>query len=406
MDYKAYQLENGIRVVHQRVAGLIAHVGLIINAGSRDEKDHEHGMAHFIEHMVFKGTQRRKAYHIISRLEDVGGELNAYTTKEETCIYASFLKEDYSRALDLLKDIVFDSVFPEKEIKREKAVIIDEINSCLDSPGDLIFDDFEDLIYKGEAIGRNILGTPRSLSGFSRKDILQFLKEHYNTDEMVICCVGDIPEGRFYKSVEKNFGGIPANHRQEPRPVLGEYISSNITAQKDTYQAHCIIGNTGYDLQDERRIGLHLLNNIIGGPGLNTRLNMSLREKNGYSYNTESHFSPYSDTGVFVVYFSSDKSKLERSRKVVMREFGRLRDKKLGTLQLHRAKRQLLGQIAISSENNETLMLSMAKSYLVYNEIDSLEEIGKKIDRIISGEILEIANDVLIEKQLSSLTYI
>jgi predicted Zn-dependent peptidase len=203
MDYEAYQLGNGIRVVHQRVTGLIAHAGLLINAGSRDEMDHEHGIAHLIEHMVFKGTRKRKAYHIISRLEDVGGEINAYTTKEETCVYASFLKEDYSRALELLKDIVFDSTFPEKEIGREKEVIIDEINSYLDNPGDLIFDDFEDLIFRGGSIGRNIMGTPQSLAGISRNDILQFMREHYNTNEMVICLVGDIPAGRLKKSMEK-----------------------------------------------------------------------------------------------------------------------------------------------------------------------------------------------------------
>ncbi|MFC2115374.1 M16 family metallopeptidase [Bacteroidota bacterium] len=406
MDYEAYQLANGIRVVHHRVPNVIAHVGLIINAGSRDETEHEHGVAHFIEHMVFKGTRKRKAYHIISRLEDVGGEINAYTTKEETCVYASFLKEDYSRALELLKDIIFDSTFPEKEIKREKEVIIDEINSYLDNPGELIFDDFEDLIYNGESLGRNILGTPQSLGGISRKDILNFISGAYNTDEMVLCSVGDIPSGRLKKSVEKYFGDIPENHRKLKRKPLGEYKSSQITSQKGTFQAHCIIGSTGYDLKHERRIGLHLLNNILGGPGLNTRLNMSLRERNGYSYHTESHFSPYSDTGIISVYFSSDKNKLERSRKVVAREFARLRDIKLGTLQLHRAKRQLLGQIAISSENNETLMLSMAKSYLVYNKVDGLDEIGKKIEAISSEEILEIANEILDERKLSSLTYI
>ena len=382
MDYEAYQLDNGIRVVHHRVPNVIAQLGLLINAGSRDEGEHEHGVAHFIEHMVFKGTRKRKAYHVISRMEDVGGEINAYTTKEETCVFVSFMKVDYSRAIELLKDIIFDSTFPEKEIKREKEVIIDEINSYLDSPGELIFDDFEDLIYKGQSIGRNILGTPQSLKEISRMGIINFMREHHHTDEMVICSVGNIPMGRLKKSVEKYFGGIPGNFRKLQRKTLGEYTSSHITSQKDTFQAHCIIGNTGYDLKHERRIGLHLLNNILGGPGLNTRLNMSLRERNGYSYHTESNFSPYSDTGIMSVYFSSDKSKLERSRKVVMREFARLRDIKLGTLQLHRAKRQLLGQIAISSENHETLMLSMAKSYLVYNKVDDLKEIGKKIDRI------------------------
>jgi predicted Zn-dependent peptidase len=405
MDYEAFQLENGIRVVHQQVPGVIAHAGLIINTGSRDEKEHEHGIAHLIEHMVFKGTQKRKAYHIISRLEDVGGEINAYTTKEETCVYASFMKEDYSRAIELLKDIVFDSVFPNKEIMREKEVITDEINSYYDNPAELIFDDFEEQVYMGQQIGRNILGTPDSLAGISRDDILNFIRDHYHTDQMVICFVGGTSPGRLKKSMERNFGEIPANYRQQGRSAPGEYRASYINCPKNTYQSHCIIGNIGYDLYHERRIGLHLLNNIIGGPGLNTRLNMSLRERNGYSYHTESHFSPYSDTGILSVYFSGDKSKLERSRKVVMREFGRLRDQKLGTLQLHRAKRQLFGQIAISSENYETRMLSMIKSYLVYDKIDSLEEIGRKIDGISSSEILEIANEILDVNKLSSLTY-
>ena len=406
MDYQAYRLSNGIRVVHRRTGGLIAHAGLLVNAGSRDETDREHGVAHLIEHMVFKGTRKRKAYHIISRLEDVGGEINAYTTKEETCVYASFLKEDYSRAFELLKDIVFNSIFPEREIKREKEVIIDEINSYLDNPGELIFDEFEDLVFRGQSIGRNILGTPQSLSEISREDILRFIREHYNTDEMVLCFVGGISPGRLKKSVERHFGAIPGNIRNRIRKAPGEYKPGQLHSDKNSYQAHCIIGNIGYNLQDERRIGLHLLNNIIGGPGLNTRLNMSLRERNGYSYNTESHYSPYSDTGVLSVYFSSDKSKLERSRKVVMREFARLREDRLGTLQLHRAKRQLLGQIAISSENHETLMLSNAKSYLVYDRIDSLEETGKKIEGIDSSEILDIANEILAEERLSSLTFL
>ena len=406
MDYEAFQLGNGIRVVHQRVPGLIAHAGLLVNTGSRDETEQEHGIAHLIEHMVFKGTRKRKAYHIISRLEDVGGEINAYTTKEETCVYASFLKEDCSRALELLKDIVFDSTFPEKEIGREKEVIIDEINSCLDNPGELIFDDFEDLIYRGDPIGRNILGTPLSLSGIGRGDILRFRLEHYHTDEMVICIVGDIPAGRLKRTVEHYFGEVQGKSRSRRRSLPGEYRPEHRQVGKETFQAHCIIGNTGYDLQNDRRIGLHLLNNILGGPGLNTRLNMSLRERNGYSYYTESHYSPYSDTGVLCIYFTSDRGKLDRSRKVVMREFARLREVRLGTLQLHRAKRQLLGQIAISSENHETLMLSNAKSYLVYDRIDSLEETGKKIEGIDSSEILDIANEILAEERLSSLTFL
>jgi len=406
MDYKEYQLANGIRLIHTQVPSLVAHMGIIIDTGSRDELDDEHGMAHFIEHMVFKGTQKRKAYHIISRLEDVGGEINAYTTKEETCVYASFMKEDYFRAMELQQDILFHSVFNEKEIEREKEVIIDEINSYFDSPGELIFDDFEEQLYAGQSIGRNILGSPTSLTGFSQDDMLRFVGNNYHSDEMVICSVGNISFPRLKKGIEKYFGHVPYKSRNQQRQGIRPYVPSNITLQKDTYQAHCIIGNLAYDLNDERRIGLHLLNNIVGGPGLNTRLNLSLRERNGYSYHTESHYSPYSDTGVLSVYFSGDKSKLKQSRKVVIREFSKLREKKLGTLQLSRAKRQLMGQIAISAENNETLMLSMAKSYLVYHKFDDLKEIGKKIDRITADEILEIANDVLDIAKLSSLTYI
>jgi predicted Zn-dependent peptidase len=406
MDYEAYQMANGIRLVHARVPNLVAHMGLIMGTGSRDELEHEHGMAHLIEHMVFKGTRKRKAYHIVSRLEDVGGEINAYTTKEETCVYASFMKEDYGRAMELLHDILFHSTFNQKELGREKEVIIDEINSYFDSPGELIFDDFEELLYKDQSIGRNILGSPESLSGFKQEDLLSFVNNNYPTDEIVICSVGNISFPRLKKGIEKYFGQVPFKSRNQNRQHILPYHPSSLTLHKDTYQAHCIIGNLAFDLNDERRIGLHLLNNMIGGPGLNTRLNLTLREKNGYSYHTESHYSPYSDTGVLSVYFTGDKGKLERSQKVVMREFAKLREKKLGTLQLSRAKRQLLGQIAISAENNETLMLSMAKSYLVYNKFDDLKEIGKKIDSITAEEILEISNEVLDKAKLSSLTYI
>ena len=406
MSYDTYTLNNGIRLIHTRVPNMVAHMGLIMGTGSRDELDHEHGMAHFFEHMVFKGTRKRKAYHILSRLEDVGGEINAYTTKEETCVYASFMKEDYARAMELLQDILFHSAFNEKEIVREKEVIIDEINSYFDSPGELIFDDFEEQLYTGQSIGRNILGSPKSLAGFKQEDLLRFVSNNYHSDEMVICSVGNISFPRLKKGIEKYFGQVPFKSRNQKRQGIRPYDPTSITLQKDTYQAHCIIGNLAYDLNDERRIGLHLLNNIIGGPGLNTRLNLSLREKNGYSYHTESNYSPYSDTGVLSVYFSSDKSKLEQSKKVVIREFSKLREKKLGTLQLLRAKRQLMGQIAISAENHETLMLSMAKSYLVYNNFDDLKEIGKKIDRVTAEEILEIANEVLDNAKLSSLTFI
>jgi len=266
--------------------------------------------------------------------------------------------------------------------------------------------DFEEQLYKGQSIGRNILGSPESLSRFKQEDLLRFVSHNYHTDEMVICSVGNISFPRLIKGIEKYFGQVPLKSRNQKRPGILPYEPADATVKKDTYQAHCIIGNMAYDLNDDRRLGLHLLNNMIGGPGLNTRLNMTLREKNGYSYHTESHYSPYSDTGILSVYFSGDKSKLEQSKKVVMKEFSKLREKRLGTLQLSRAKRQLMGQIAISAENHETLMLSMAKSYLVYNKFDDLKEISIKIDRITAEQIMEIANEVLDRVNLSSLTYI
>jgi predicted Zn-dependent peptidase len=406
MEYDTFTLNNGIRLIHHRTASYVGHMALLMNTGSRDELDREHGMAHLIEHLLFKGTQKRKAYHIISRLEDVGGDINAYTTKEETCIYASFLKGDYARAAELMKDVVFQSVFPQKELKKEKDIIIDEINSYLDDPAELIFDEFEDQIFQGNPIGRNILGTAETLGKIERADVLQFLNDNYGTDEMVISSVGNISLNRLLKIITLNFGDIPLKIRRRQRVILDNYNPGNLIKEKDTFQVHSLTGTRAYKVRDERRITLHLLNNILGGPGLNSRLNMSLREKNGYSYQTESHYTPYSDTGVMNIYFSCDKNKLNQCRNIISREFHKLRNQKLGTLQLHKAKKQLIGQVAISAENYESLMFSMAKSYMIFNKFESLEEIKEKIDAITPEQLVEIANDVLDDKRLFNLTYI
>jgi predicted Zn-dependent peptidase len=405
MQYDTHNLENGIRLIHLKTNNIVAHLGLLAGTGSRDEEEQEHGLAHLVEHLMFKGTKKRKAYHIISRLEDVGGELNAYTTKEDTCVYASFLKQDYIRAIELLHDVMFNSVFPGKEIEREKEVIADEINSYLDTPGEQIFDDFEDLVFSDHPIGRNILGTPASLNKIGMNQISRFVRDNYSTREIVVCLVGNIPFRRFIAAAEKYFGQVPAKSRTRSRIPISLYRPADIIVEKGTFHAHSIIGSRAYTLPDDRRLGLHLLNNILGGPGLKTRLNMTLREKNGYSYHTESHYTPYTDTGVMMVYYSCDKSKLRRSRDVVLREFRKMRREKLGTMQLTRAKKQLMGQIAISAENHESLMLSMVKSLLVFNRVDSLEEIREKIDRITPGEIIDIANDILAEEKLTVLTY-
>ncbi|MBL7113087.1 MAG: insulinase family protein [Bacteroidales bacterium] len=406
MKYETHILNNGIRLIHLKTNNLVAHVGLLAGTGSRDEEETEHGMAHLVEHMIFKGTGKRKAYHIISRLEDVGGEINAYTTKEETCVYASFMKHDYARALELLYDVMFHSVFPGKEIIREKEVIVDEINSYFDNPGELIFDDFEEMVFYGHPIGRNILGTPESLDKIGMDQISRFVRENYSTQEMVVCLVGNIPFNRFIRAAEKHFGQVPDKPRERTRSGISSYTPGDTIIEKGTFQTHSIIGNRAYTLPDERRLGLNLLNNILGGPGLKTRLNMSLREKNGYSYNSESHYTPYTDTGVMTVYFTCEKSKLERSRDVVLREFRKIRMNKLGSMQLSKAKRQLMGNIAISAESHESLMLSMAKSYLVFDKVDSLDEIRQQVDQVTSEDIMEIADDILNEKNLSVLTYI
>jgi predicted Zn-dependent peptidase len=405
MDLLLHTLDNGIRLVHYRTPGLVAHCGIIINIGSRDETAPEHGIAHFIEHVLFKGTKKRKAYYILSRLEDVGGELNAYTTKEETAIHASFLKEDYERAIELISDITFNSVFPEKEIEKEKDVVIEEINSYLDNPAELIFDDFEELIFSNQPIGRNILGTPESVKSFSQKMIFEFISNNYNTHEMVFCSVGNIPDVKILNLFKTYFEGIVTKSMETRTDKVWLYKPASLTKKMDTFQNHCIMGNVAYDLKDKRRMGMFLLNNILGGQGLNSRLNLSLREKNGLAYNVESSYNPYYDTGIFSIYFGTDSHNLKKSIAIAMDELNKLRTTKLGTTQLSKAKNQIKGYLVRGYENHESLMLSLGKSLLVFNKIESIEEICKKIDSVTASELLETANDIFEPKKLSTLIY-
>jgi predicted Zn-dependent peptidase len=405
MDLFTHTLPNGIRLIHHRTASPVGHCGLIINTGSRDEEANEHGMAHFIEHVIFKGTKKRKTWHILSRLDDVGGELNAYTSKEETAIYSSFLTQDFDRAVELLHDITFHSVFPEKEIIIEKEVIIDEINSYKDNPAELIIDDFEELVFENGPMGHNILGTAESIKDFSREDILRFIADNYHTDQMVLCMVGDIDPNRFLKTANKYFGAETSNFRTLKRPAPPAYKPTDLRKELDTFQSHISIGNIAYDLEDPKRLGLSLLNNLLGGPGMNSRLNMALREKNGIAYNIESIYSPYYGTGVFNIYYGTDSQNIDRSIRIARKELARLRNNQLGQMQLHKARRQLKGQITISSENKENLMLNIGKSFLLYNKVDSLADIYKKIDNLTAIDLLEIANEIFEEKQLSYLIY-
>lgn len=405
MDLFFNTLENGIRLVHHRIAGMVAHCGIIINAGSRDENDEEHGIAHFIEHMLFKGTVKRRAYHILSRLEDVGGELNAYTTKEETAIHASFLMDDYERAVELISDITFNSAFPVKEIEKEKDVVIEEINSYLDTPSELIFDDFEEIVFHNQTIGRNILGSPVSVRSINQNSINKFISKNYITDEMVVCSVGNISNEMVLKLFRKYFSSIPASARRELQHGKLKYKPVSVTKKKDTFQNHCIIGNIAYDLKDKRRIGMFLLNNILGGQGMNSRLNLALREKNGLAYNVESSYNPYYGTGIFSIYFGTDASLLGKSTAICMSELKKLRDQKLGTLQLNKAKNQMKGYLARGYENHESLMLALGKNMIVYGKIDSFEELCREIEGVSSSDLLEIANEVFEPSSLSTLLY-
>lgn len=405
MDLLLATLPNGIRLAHLPISGIVAHCGIIVNAGSRDESTEEHGIAHFIEHMLFKGTKKRRAFHILSSLENVGGELNAYTTKEETAIHASFLKDDYERAIELISDITFNSVFPVREIDKEKDVVIDEINSYLDSPSELIFDDFEELIFADQPIGRSILGSQDSVRSFTEKTIRDFIAKNYDTGEIVFCSVGNIKNDTLLKLFRKYLGNIPAHDNKKRSHEEWVYKPQTLTKKMDTFQNHCIIGNTAYSIKDERRIGMFLLNNILGGQGLNSRLNMSLREKNGLAYNVESNYNPYFDTGVFSIYFGTDSQNLEKSISIAMKELTGLRTSLLGTVQLSKAKKQIKGYLARGYENHESLMLSFGKSLLIFNRIDSPEEIYAKIDRITSAQLRDIANEIFDPSSLSTLIY-
>jgi len=405
MELLHYKLDNGIRLVHYRTNGMVAHCGLILNTGSRDEKTREHGMVHFIEHMLFKGTLKRKAYYILSCLDNAGGELNAYTTKEETAIHASVLKEDFEKAVDIISDITFNSVFPEKEIAKEKDVIIEEINSYLDNPAELIFDDFEEMVFSGQPLGRNILGTPGSVKSFTRESLNNFVSGNYNTHETVFCSVGNIPDEKVLRLFNKYFGHVPVKKKKNRSTKASLYKPSSLIKKKDTNQNHCIIGNIAYNLKDKRRLGMFLLNNILGGQGLNSRINLSLRERNGLAYNVESSYNPYLDAGIFLIYFGTDSQNLDKSISIALAELNNLRRSKLGTIQLSRSKNQIKGYLARGYENHESLMLSLGKSLLVFNKIDTLEEICRKIDNLTSSELLGIANEVFEPDKLSTLIY-
>lgn len=405
MEYQQHILTNGIKIIHRRVPGNVSHCGLMVNTGSRDELENESGLAHFIEHMIFKGTRKRKAYHVLSRIENVGGDLNAFTTKEETCVYASFLSQYYDQSLELFADVAFNSTFPQKEIVKEKDVIIDEINSYNDSPSELIFDEFEEQVFKGHPIGRNILGDIDSVNRLKRTDIFRFVKRNYSTSQIVISSVGNIEFKRLVRMVEKYFGHIKSSPEGIQRKKFSEYEKSLVVDKKDSYLTHAITGNIAYSRQEPKRLPLALLTNLLGGPALNTRLNLSIREKHGYAYSIEASFQPYSDTGLFIIYIGSDKKHINPSLRLVNKELKKLQDTKLGTIQLQRAKKQIIGQLALSFESGLSEMLGIAKSHVHNSPVKSLDQIIEEIEGIAPEELLEVSNEIFNQNDLSTLIY-
>jgi predicted Zn-dependent peptidase len=405
MEYNFLELENGIRIIHKPVKNEVAHCGFIIETGSRDETKNESGITHFIEHAVFKGTEKRKSHHILNRLDNVGGEINAFTTKEQTSIYASFTKVHLERAIELLTDILFHSTYPEKELVKEKDVIIDEINSYLDNPYEQIYDDFEDLIFEGHSLGMNILGTVDSVKKIDRAKMLKFIKENYKTDQIVFSIVGDFPFAKLEKLCRKYLNEIPKKTNEKERFLFKNYTPITKEVSKDIYQTHCVLGNISYGAHDKDKNGFILLNNILGGPAMNSRLNMGIREKYGYAYNIESSYTVFSDVGLFYIYLGTDQKYIEKSIKLVYKELKTLRDKKLSSSQLKKAQQQIIGQITLSEENNCNVMLGMGKSMLIYNKVEGLKETFETIEKLTSENLLEIANTVFDENQLSRLTF-
>ena len=405
MDYQVHQLQNGIRVLHKPSPSNISHACIIINAGSRDEGQAKDGLAHFIEHLLFKQTEKRNTNQILNRLELVGADLNAYTTKEYTCVHASFLKPHLERSLDLFEDILFHSVFPEEEMNKEKEVILDEISSYQDQPDEAINDDFEDLLFEGHPLGKNILGTPESVKSFNKKDIQLFMKSNYRTDEIIIGIFGDYDFKTVIRISEKLYGKIPANLPARVRKKVGPYTPKKNIFSKPINQAHCVIGNQSYSFHHKHRTAFLLLNNLLGGTGMSSRLNLEIREKYGIAYTIESNYTPMSDSGIFSIYFGTDSEKTEKAIKLLEKELKKLRDQKLGPIQLQQAKHKFIGQIALGEENRMGLIISMSKSLLDFNRVDSLEEVFAKINTVNAPQLLEIANEMFDPRQLSSLIF-
>ncbi len=400
-----HTLSNGIRLVYLHVPTQVAHIGFFFGAGSRFEQDNEVGLAHFLEHCVFKGTKLRKALHILSRIDSVGGELNAYTSKEELCLHASFSKEHLARAIELLSDISINSVFPEKEIEKEKEVILDELNSYLDSPSDKIFDDFEAALFREHPLGNNILGTKESVENFKRKDLQRFVDSYFTADNLVISFVGNVTIKRLESLLEKNLNSMPLTAKRIPIEPFLKYKPFSIRTTEANYQAHAILGGIAPSYNSDDRIGMSLLINILGGPALNSRLNLSVREKYGLAYTVEASYSPFVDTGFWQIYFGCEGKNVNKTLELIRKELHYITSNKLSSVQLKRAKEQFKGHLALGMDSNAGLMQGLGKSVLAFNQIDTIEEIHQEIDKITSEDLFRLANDFFEKQKISELIF-
>ena len=447
MKYNTYTLDNGLRIIHLPSDSKVVYCGYQINAGTRNEEPGEEGLAHFCEHVTFKGTERRKAWHILNCLESVGGDLNAYTNKEGTVYYSAILKEHIARAVDLLSDIVFHSVYPQAEIDKEVEVICDEIESYNDSPAELIYDEFENILFKGSPLGHNILGTAEQVRSFKTEDALRFTRKLYRPDNAIFFAYGDIDFKKLVKLIRKALGECPkgrelacsadcksaetpteeriaeetptgetpteemeagdANHKVQSSKfnVQSKVAGQTIVMQKNTHQAHVMIGTCAYDVNDDRRMPLYLLNNMLGGPGMNAKLNLALREHNGLVYTVESTMVAYGDTGTWSIYFGCDEHDVKRCLRLVRKELDKFMQKPLSDAQLKAAKKQIKGQIGVACDNRENFALDFGKSFLHYGWEKNVDRLYEQVDAITAAQIQAVAQELFDTYRLTTLIF-
>lgn len=406
-DYQIHEWPNGLRLVYKQVpATRIVHCGLILDIGSRDENESQQGMAHFWEHMAFRGTRKRKSFHILNSLESVGGELNAYTSKEKVCFYASVLDRHYQKAVELLTDITFQATFPQKQIEKERTVILEEMAMYQDSPDDAIQDDFDQLVFRDHPLGMNILGNRDSVCGFKQSDFLKFVGDNLQMDRVIFSCVGSLPFNQVVKIADKYLAGVEAGGSLPPRVRFNGYNPEVRKISRAVTQAHCALGRPAFSIKHPDRLPFFALINLLGGPAMNSKLNLTLREKHGLVYSIEAQYTPYQDTGLLAIFFGTDPKMVPRALRLVKKELSLLKDKPLGTIQLHRAKEQLVGQLAMAEENNMNLMLMMGKSLLDLDHIRSFEEIIGEVRNISSAKLQEMANEIFDYKDFSILTFL